>query len=84
MPSVSRAVCLVGCCGSERVLRVLQGDVDDGHQALAAAQGAQQPVSTGLVQHLQDVPFVEAQVAWFRGYVVTQRPHLTVDNRSRK
>ena len=63
---------------------MFQGDVDDGHEALATAQGAQQPVSVGLAQHLQYVPFVEAQVAWFRGYVVAQRPHLTVDNRYMK
>lgn len=59
------------------VLGAVKGDVYDGHQTLTGVQSAEQPVWVGLAQDLQDVTFVEAQLPWFSGNVVTQSSHFT-------
>lgn len=62
---------------AQAVLHPSQGDVDDGNQALAGAQRAQQPVGISPLHNLHDVALVEAQLARFSGYVVAQGAHLT-------
>lgn len=52
------------------VLHAIEGNIDDGDQALAGAQGAEQPVGVGLFQDPQNVTLVEAQLAGLGGYVV--------------
>lgn len=59
------------------VLGAVKGDVYDGHQTLTGVQSAEQPVWVGLAQNLQDVTFVEAQLPWFSGDVMTQSSHFT-------
>lgn len=58
------------------VLHAVEGHVNDGHQTLGGAQGAEQPVGIGLPQNPQDVALVEAQLARLGGYVVAQRSDL--------
>lgn len=57
--------------GVVAVLHAVEGDVDDWNQALAGAEGAEQPVRIGLTQDPQDVALVEAQLTGLGGYMVT-------------
>lgn len=59
------------------LLHALEGNIDDGNQALGGAQRAEQPVWVRLPQDPQDVALVEAQLAGLGGYVVAQRSYFT-------
>lgn len=79
-----RRLQLVGGSGSAvtdagvlAVLHAVEGDVDDGDQALGGAEGAEQPVGIGLAQDPQHVALVEAELSGLGGDVVTQRSDFT-------
>lgn len=74
---------LAGAAGEEALLHPSQGDIDDGNQALAGAQRAQQPVGIGPAHHLHDVALAEAQLSRFGGDVVAQRSHFTEEDKER-
>lgn len=71
---------LASATGAQALLHPSQGDVDDGNQALAGAQRAQQPVWISPTHNLHDVTLVEAQLARFSGYVMAQRSHFTEED----
>lgn len=63
--------------GMVAVLHAVEGDIDDGNQAPAGAQRAEQPIRIRLAQDTQDVALVEAQLTGLGGYVVAQCSYFT-------
>ncbi len=70
-PTASHTRLYQSLCVSALLTVLDQGDVYDGNKSLAVAQSTQQPIRVCPAEHLHHVTFVETELPWLCGNMMT-------------